>query len=246
MCILSTRSDRAMIERSSSQGRATSMEVRNVAASTVHPPGRRRHHVASKPGSASIVVIVVVCVALAVLILYSLWAFWPVTGTTSSSTMTFFGWSHRISTDIRLFVVVALAGTLGALMHSMRSLAYYVGHHQLKWRWIPYYMITLLLGAGLGTIIYIVIRGGLFASSTGDKSVNPYGFAAVAALTGLFTEEALEMLRKVATDFFAPPPAGPDKLVATGASGDETEPEDEMAPEAPAGAHGDTETPASG
>jgi hypothetical protein len=225
------------------------MEVRNVAASTVHPSGRRRHHVASKPGSASVIVIVVVCVALAVLILYSLWAFWPVTvaatspSTSTTTTMTFFGWSHRISTDIRLFVVVALAGTLGALMHSMRSLAYYVGHHQLKWRWIPYYMITLLLGAGLGTIIYIVIRGGLFASSTGDKSVNPYGFAAVAALTGLFTEEALEMLRKVATDFFAPPPAGPDKLVATG---DETEPEDEMAPETTAGAHGDKETPGSG
>jgi hypothetical protein len=176
----------------------------------------------------------VLCVALAMLTLYALWAFWPPSGTTTSSTMTFFGESHRISNDIRLFVVVAVAGALGALMHSMRSLAYYVGHHQLKWRWIPYYTITLLLGAGLATIIYIVVRGGLFASSTGDKSVNPYGFAAVAALTGLFTEEALEMLRKVATDFFAPPPAGPDRLVTSGASADEPEPEDEMAPDAPA------------
>jgi hypothetical protein len=219
--------------------------VNNVAASTGHPPGRHRHRDnASKPGSASVIVIVLVCVTLAVLILYALWAFWPTTGTTTSSTMTFFGWSHRISTDIRLFVVVALAGMLGALMHSMRSLAYYVGHHELKWRWIPYYAITLLVGAGLATIIYIVVRGGLFANSTGDKSVNPYGFAAVAALTGLFTEEALEMLRKVATDFFAPPPAGPDRIVGSGTSADEPEPEDEMA-DKPVAAHGDDETPRS-
>jgi hypothetical protein len=218
------------------------LEVNNVAAPTVHPSGRHRHRtVAAKPGSASIIVIVLICLTLAILILYALWAFWPTTGTTSSSTMTFLGWSHRISTDIRLFVVVALAGMLGALMHSMRSLAYYVGHRELKWRWIPYYTITLVVGSGLATIIYIVVRGGFFASSTGDKSVNPYGFAAVAALTGLFTEEALEMLRKVATDFFAPPPAGPDRIGGSGTSADETEPEDEMAPDKPVAAHADEE-----
>ena len=180
-------------------------------------------------------VIVLVCAALAILPLYALWAFWPTSGTkNTTSTMTFFGESHKISTDIRLFVVVALAGALGALMHSMRSLAYYVGHRELKWRWIPYYLITLLLGAGLATIIYIVFRGGLFSSGTGDQSVNPYGFAAVAALAGLFTEQALEMLRKVATDFFAAPPMGPDRLSSSGSPSEEREPEDEMTPEAPA------------
>ena len=189
-------------------------------------------------------VIVLVCTALAALMLYALWAFWPTSGTTdTTSTMTFFGEPHRISTDIRLFVVVALAGALGALMHSMRSLAYYVGHRELKWRWIPYYLITLLLGAGLATIIYIVVRGGLFSASTGDQGVNPYGFAAVAALTGLFTEQALEMLRKVATDFFAPPPVGPDHLPTSGTPAEEREPEDDMAPEAPAAIRGDEEQP---
>jgi hypothetical protein len=188
------------------------------------------------------VVIVLVCATLAILMLYALWAFWPTSGTkNATSTMTFFGEPHKISTDIQLFVVVALAGALGALMHSMRSLAYYVGHRELRWRWIPYYLITLLLGAGLATIIYIVFRGGLFSSGTGNQSVNPYGFAAVAALTGLFTEQALEMLRKVASDFFAPPPVGPDRLRKSGHPVEEREPEDEMAPEAPTAMRGEEE-----
>ena len=202
-----------------------------------HPHGGREHGGESaNPGPVSTVVIVLACVLLGMLILYSLWVFWPTNADLKprkqTPTVSFFGTTHSVSTDLRLFVIVALAGALGALMHSMRSLAWYVGHGMLKWRWIPYYVITLLLGAGLATIIYIVVRGGLFASTSGDKSVNPYGFGAVAALTGLFTEQALEMLRKVATDFFAPAPPGTDRIRTSETDASADEPEDEFAPEA--------------
>jgi hypothetical protein len=115
---------------------------------------------------------------------------------------------------VRLFIVVAVSGALGGLLHSTRSFAWYVGHSSLKWRWLPYYIVTLFIGAGLATIVYVVVRGG-FISSKADATanLNPYGFAAIGAIVGLFSEQALEMLRRVATDFFAQAPQGNDTAV---------------------------------
>ena len=89
----------------------------------------------------------------------------------------------------------------------------------LKWRWLPFYISTLVVGAGLATIVYVVLRGGLFSGETATTDVKPYGFVAIATIVGLFTEQALVMLRRVATDLFAQaPPPGAD------AAGSETRP----------------------
>ena len=45
---------------------------------------------------------------------------------------------------------------------------------------------------------------------------NPYGFAALGALVGLFTEQALEMLRRVANQIFAMAPQGADTVEREG------------------------------
>jgi hypothetical protein len=149
----------------------------------------------------------------AILMLYALWKFWPTSAALNSKTATpvsFLGIDGTVSTDVRMFVIVALAGALGGLLHATRSFVWYVGHGRLKWRWLPYYIITLMLGAGLGTIVYIVIRGGVFTGGNTSPDINPYGFAAIAALVGLFSEQALAMLRRVAEDFFHPAPTGKD------------------------------------
>jgi hypothetical protein len=53
---------------------------------------------------------------------------------------------------------------------------------------------------------YLVFRGGLFSTSTSATDANPYGFAAVAALVGLFSEQAIEKLRHIAKEMFAEAP----------------------------------------
>jgi hypothetical protein len=172
----------------------------------------------SSPGTLAVTIIVVLCAAVVPLLLYALWEFWPTAAVlkTDAGTVDFFGFRHTVSTEVRLFVVVAIGGALGGIMHSTRSVAWYVGNQNLRWRWVPFYLVTIVLGAGLATIFYLLIRGGLFQGA-GVSDANPYGFVALGALVGLFTEQALVMLRKIATEVFAQAETGKDstKLIAT-------------------------------
>lgn len=189
-----------------------------------HPaaPAPREHARAEgpAPGSVTIGVLVALSLAAGALVLYTLWEFWPtqavLNANRSATAVRMFGITRNVQPDVRLFVVVALAGALGALMHTTRSLAWYVGHRGLYWRWIPFYLVTILIGAGLASIFYLVLRGGVFSAKTQPAEANPYGFAALGALVGLFTEQALEMLRRVANQVFALAPQGADTVADTG------------------------------
>jgi hypothetical protein len=168
----------------------------------------------SSPSSTAIFTLLAVAIAIALCILYALWEFWPtqaILQAKSTPAVHLFGITKHVSIEIRLFVIVALSGALGGLLHATRSFAWYVGHSSLKWRWFPYYIGMLLTGAGIATVVYVVVRGGIVSGRATTADVNPYGFAAIGAIVGLFSEQALEMLRRVANDFFAEPPAGNDQ-----------------------------------
>ena len=120
--------------------------------------------------------------------------------------VTYFGAGFDVSTDTLFFAVVALAGALGGLVHTLRSFSMYVGTRYLRWSWIPFNLLLPMVGALGGTVFYLVFRGGLFSTSTSATDANPYGFAAVAALVGLFSEQAIEKLRHVAKEMFAEAP----------------------------------------
>ena len=154
--------------------------------------------------------------ALAMLALYSLWSFWPKTGAAgklkSPQTVTYFGWSSRISVEISMFLVVAIAGALGGLIHTIRSAAWYLGNRQLRWSWMPFNLLFPIIGALAGTVFYLVLRAGLFSPSSSVTTVSPFGFAAVAVLAGLFSEQAMEKLKQVASQLFAERPVGEDHL----------------------------------
>jgi hypothetical protein len=181
----------------------------------------------------AIVVLVSIGFVVVPLLLYALWEFWPTQAIVAAKTpqpVHMFGITRNVSTEIRFFAIVAIAGALGGVMHSTRSLAWYVGHQGLRWRWVPYYVVTIVLGAGLASVFYLVVRGGLFGGQATSTDVNPYGFAAVAALVGLFTEQALVMLKKVAGEVFAPSEKGNDS--ASDSSSDATSDDGESAPDA--------------
>jgi hypothetical protein len=183
------------------------------SVSTAEEPLDRGLADVSELTPAMIGALLAVAVAVAIVFLYVLWEFWPTGAVLKSQKATpvhFLGIHRHVTVDVRLFVIVALAGALGGLLHSTRSFAWYVGHGGLRWRWLPYYITTLVTGAGLSTIVYVVVRGGLFSSASATGDSNPFGFVAVGAIVGLFTEQALEMLRRVANDFFAAAPQGAD------------------------------------
>jgi hypothetical protein len=159
-----------------------------------------------------IVLLPIVTTLSAALVLYTLWAFWPKTGPggklPSPQTVNYFGWRPTISADFLLFLVIALAGALGGLIHTIRSASWYVGNRQLRWSWLPFNLMLPVIGALAGTVFYLVLRAGLFSPSSSVSAVSPFGFAAVAVLAGLFSEQAMEKLKDVATQLFAERPVG--------------------------------------
>ena len=115
-----------------------------------------------------------------------------------------------VSRETIMFVIVAVAGALGGLIHSLRSLVTYVGHRRLLWSGVRYYLPLPVIGALGGTVFYIVFRAGLFSPSTSADEASPFGFAAVVLLVGLFAQQALEKLRELASHLLMAVPPGDD------------------------------------
>jgi hypothetical protein len=112
----------------------------------------------------------------------------------------------------RLLLIVLFAGALGALVHGLRSLSWYIGNRTAVMSWSAMYIMLPFLGAGLATIFYLVVRGGFFSPTSTVADTSPFGFAALAALIGMFTEPAVLKLRKVASTIFEPTEKGKDHV----------------------------------
>jgi hypothetical protein len=124
-------------------------------------------------------------------------------------------WSLRVEREARLFLVVALAGALGGLVYALRSLAWYTGNRNLKYSWLLTYPLQPVVGAALATITYVVARGGLIVvtTQTSSDTVNPFGFAAIGGLVGLFSNQAAEWLKRIFEQVFTAAPKGKDAAV---------------------------------
>jgi hypothetical protein len=124
-----------------------------------------------------------------------------------------FCWSIKIRQEVRLILLVLFTGALGACMSAFHSLATYLGERKLVESWFTFYLVRPLLGAGIGLIFYLVIRGGFLSGSNFDATtVNPFGVTAVAALVGMFCDPALQKLREVFLTLFKPSDTRADTL----------------------------------
>ncbi|MEU6260579.1 hypothetical protein [Streptomyces sp. NPDC047043] len=118
-------------------------------------------------------------------------------------------WVPGLLRDTRLFLVVASAGGLGALIHVLRSVYEYVGDRKLRRSWITMYLLEPFVGAILALVVYCVLRGGLTTSMASSSDINPYGVTAVAALVGMFSRQTVDKLRAVFNTLLTPPQDSP-------------------------------------
>jgi len=110
-----------------------------------------------------------------------------------------------------IFLLVALAGFLGSMIHIATSFTNFIGAEQFKKSWIPWYFVKPFTATGVALILYFVLRAGLL--NLGDSNqVNLYGLVTLSALAGLFTDKATIKLEEVFTVIFRPKDARPDKL----------------------------------
>ena len=170
---------------------------------------------------AGVVILSALMAAVALFALYGLWRFWPApapaTGSTpAAANFSYFNWRLSLSRDQQFFVVVALAGVIGAMLHGLRSLSTYIGERYLFRSWIAYYSLLPLVGGLLATIVYLVLRAGLLPGSTASSQPDPYGIAAIAVLVGLFSAQAAEKLKAVFETLFTKAETGSQSVMDIG------------------------------
>lgn len=121
-----------------------------------------------------------------------------------------FGWEHRLWMETRILLLVILAGAIGALVHALRSLYWYVGNRELRSCWVTSYLLLPFAGSTLGLVFYVLIKAGFFSTQAAASSANPFGFVAVAALVGMFSQQAALKLQDIAETIFTKPEPGKD------------------------------------
>ncbi|MFJ5234730.1 hypothetical protein ACIQBJ_33130 [Kitasatospora sp. NPDC088391] len=165
-----------------------------------------------------------VCVAL----LISVWT--PLTTLTAEraptgdpAVWTVFGLGPwRLTSNTAMLLAVLAASGLGSFVHAATSFATYAGNRQLLPSWLPWYLLRTAIGAALALLVYFLLRGGLFANGTDGTATNPYGFAGIAGLCGLFSKQATDKLREVF-----------DTILTTSDGAGDDERDDKIQPTAP-------------
>jgi hypothetical protein len=125
-------------------------------------------------------------------------------------TVNFLGRQYKLWDEQRLLLLVLLAGALGSILHDLRSVYWYIGNRSLVKSWLAMYIVLPFAGATLALIFYLVVRGGFFSPQSSFKETSPFGFAAFAALIGMFSPQAVLKLREVAETLLSKPKPGPD------------------------------------
>jgi hypothetical protein len=108
----------------------------------------------------------------------------------------------------RLVLLVVVAGALGSYIHSATSYADFRGNRQFGPSWLLWYILRPFIGVSLALVVYFAIRGGLLSmvlsgdAATDATKINPFGIAAIAGLTGMFSKQAADKLAEVFSTLF--------------------------------------------
>ena len=111
-----------------------------------------------------------------------------------------------------MFLLVALSGFLGSMLHLSTSFTNYIGAGQFKKSWTMWYCVKPFTATGVSLIFYFLLKAGLLNFDTGG-GMNPYGIVILSALAGLFTDKAMMKLEEVFTTSFWSYDGRPDKLL---------------------------------
>jgi hypothetical protein len=144
------------------------------------------------------------------LLFTQLLAIWPAviaatSGDPAPVTPVLFGVKHiAFHPEVALLLMVALTGSLGSLVELIRGFTKHAGRDDLSRRWEWWYGLRPVQGATLALIVYFALRGGLLGVDS-TTPLSPYGLAAFAGLTGLFTLHAVKKLSAVFDTLFGTP-----------------------------------------
>ena len=100
-------------------------------------------------------------------------------------------------------LIVSTAGALGGLIHACRSFYFHAIEETVTEGRAYKYVLRPFTGAALALIFYYAIAGSLATSPTTNKTL--VGYAAIAALVGMFTDQAAAKLKTIAEGILSKP-----------------------------------------
>ncbi len=106
--------------------------------------------------------------------------------------------SLNLNAELTMILVVIFSGVTGAFVQSLGSIAFHQANKDLTAEWTAWYVTRPFIGAGLALAIYLVLRAGFIGVGTDASSINIFGTAAIAAISGMFTDKATTKLKEVA------------------------------------------------
>ena len=127
------------------------------------------------------------------------------------ASLPFLDWASSLNSNVRLLLIVVVVGALGSLVHVLRSFYWYVGNRNLKESWLLMYFLLPFSGAGLAVLFFLIARG--LSSQPVNVQSSVDGYAAMAALVGMFSQQALAKLKQIAEGFFSAAEKGKDQAV---------------------------------
>jgi hypothetical protein len=145
---------------------------------------------------------------IAALLMYFVIRLWPEAATPGGAwnRQVLVFWSSTpiqdVSDDMRLLLLVIVAGGLGSFIHAATSFVDYVGNRRFVRSWMLWYVMRPLIGSALALVLYVAVRGGLLTATAGSQSVSPFGVAAIAGLAGMFSKQATDKLNEMFTTLF--------------------------------------------
>lgn len=150
-----------------------------------------------------------VCFVLLIIIAAQIWPDHTLFSAPSAETTKtyFLFFEIQIPDEIRLILLVAIFGAMGSMVHALRSFNWHV---VIKGPWTTSWLLRYILqpptGAAIALVFYAIVRGGFYSPSgssaaadqtqTGDPL--PWVFAALAAIVGMFKEQAASKLKDIA------------------------------------------------
>jgi len=120
--------------------------------------------------------------------------------------------SYTATSDTALILLVVFASALGSYVHAATSFGDYVGNRELRRSWTWWYLLRFWVGIAIALLFYFALRGGFLVADGSSSDLNPYGIAALAGMTGLFSKQATDKLNEVFVTAFRTQPGSGDDL----------------------------------
>ena len=107
-----------------------------------------------------------------------------------------------VSHEVRIILLVIIAGALGSFIHVISSFVEYVGSKKFRGSWTWWYFLRPFSGSVLALIFYLIIRGGLLSTQIAGTDLSRFGVTGLAGLIGLFSKQAIDKLSELFTVMF--------------------------------------------